>query len=62
MSGQAPNESLRPDFAARGFDFLSKPFRPDGLLRAVRGAIDRTPLAVGSVSEGPASIRPSLSL
>ncbi len=32
MSGQAPNELLHPDVLARGFSFLSKPFRPDGLL------------------------------
>jgi DNA-binding NtrC family response regulator len=61
MSGQAPNEPLRPDIAARGFDFLSKPFRPDGLLRAVRGAIDREPRS-RSVSDGAGAVRPSLSL
>jgi CheY-like chemotaxis protein len=61
MSGQAPSESMRPDIAARGFDFLSKPFRPDGLLRAVRGAIDRQPRS-RPVSAETVSVRPSLSL
>jgi signal transduction histidine kinase/CheY-like chemotaxis protein len=61
MSGQAPNEPLRPDIASRGFDFLSKPFRPDGLLRAVRGAIDREPRG-RLVSDVAGAVRPSLSL
>ena len=39
MSGQTISEFTRPDFAGRRFEFLSKPFRPEGLVRAVRGAI-----------------------
>jgi signal transduction histidine kinase/FixJ family two-component response regulator len=61
MSGQGAGEAIRPDIAAKGFEFLSKPFRPDGLLRAVRGAIDRQPRA-RSVSAEAGVVRPSLSL
>jgi CheY-like chemotaxis protein len=61
MSGQATGELARPDVAARGFDFLSKPFRPDILVRAVRGAIDRKPRGL-SVSGAAGAVRPSLSL
>jgi two-component system C4-dicarboxylate transport response regulator DctD len=61
MSGQASNELARPDVAAKGFDFLSKPFRPDGLLRAVRGAIERKPRAIPA-PEAADVARPSLSL
>ncbi len=43
MSGQTTSDLTRLDFAGARFEFLSKPFRPDGLLRAVRGALDRTP-------------------
>ncbi len=61
MSGEAPGESIRPDIVARGFDFLSKPFRPDGLLRAVRAAVERAPRS-RQASEGANTVRPSLSL
>jgi len=61
MSGQANNELTRPDGAARGFDFLSKPFRPDGLLRAVRGAIDRKPRGLPASDEADVA-RPTLAL
>jgi signal transduction histidine kinase/FixJ family two-component response regulator len=61
MSGQTPGESIRPDSIAKGFSFLSKPFRPDGLLRAVRGAIDCQPHS-RSVSDEAGAVRPSLSL
>jgi signal transduction histidine kinase/FixJ family two-component response regulator len=60
MSGQAANELTRPDGAVRGFDFLSKPFRPDGLLRAVRGAIDRKPRGLPASDKAKVT-RPSLS-
>ena len=43
MSGQTTSDFTRLDFAGARFEFLSKPFRPEGLLRAVRGAIDRQP-------------------
>ena len=43
MSGQTTNDFTRLDFSGRRFEFLSKPFRPEALLRAVRGAIDRAP-------------------
>ncbi len=61
MSGQAPGESIRPDITAKGFDFLCKPFRPDGLLRAVRSAIDRQS-RIRSVSDEAGAVRPSFSL
>jgi signal transduction histidine kinase/ActR/RegA family two-component response regulator len=61
MSGQATGELARPDIAAKGFELLSKPFRPDGLLRAVRGAIDRKPHGL-PISDAAGAARPSLSL
>jgi CheY-like chemotaxis protein len=52
MSGQVSPDFARQDFAEHEFDLLSKPFRPEGLLRAVRGALDRPrpKAAVGSGS------------
>jgi signal transduction histidine kinase/CheY-like chemotaxis protein len=61
MSGQATGQLACPDIAAKGFDFLSKPFRPDGLLRAVRVAIDRKPRS-RPTSDAAGAARPSLSL
>ncbi len=43
MSGQTTSDFTRLDFTGCRFEFLSKPFRTDGLLQAVRGAIDRAP-------------------
>ena len=51
MSGQTTSDFTRLDFAGSRFEFLSKPFRPEGLLRAVRGAIDRQPEVRGQKSE-----------
>jgi signal transduction histidine kinase/ActR/RegA family two-component response regulator len=42
MSGQASPDFARQDSVAGRFDLLSKPFQPEGLLRAVRRALDRT--------------------
>ena len=41
MSGQATSDFPGLDLPGSRFEFLSKPFRPEGLLQAVRGAIDR---------------------
>ena len=61
MSGQATNELRRSDLTAKGFEFLCKPFRPDGLIRAVRGAISRKPRGRPASDEADVT-RPSLSL
>ena len=42
MSGQVPAEIMQQAFGPERFDFLPKPFRPEGLVRAVRTALDRT--------------------
>ena len=39
MSGQAPGEIVQQAFAPGRFELISKPFRPDGLVRAVRAAL-----------------------
>jgi CheY-like chemotaxis protein len=41
MSGQMVGGLADQDFCGRKFDLLIKPFRPDGLLRAVRSAMER---------------------
>src|SRR5262249_8535521 len=41
MSGQVPPEIMQQLFGAGRFELLSKPFRPEGLVRAVRAAIER---------------------
>jgi signal transduction histidine kinase/ActR/RegA family two-component response regulator len=56
MSGQAHASGVTEGFAADRFDLLAKPFRPEGLLRAVRQALDRPasrrPTPPGSGAEG----------
>jgi signal transduction histidine kinase/ActR/RegA family two-component response regulator len=42
-SGHIPPGFAHEDFAGRDFELLPKPFRPEGLLRAVRAALDRNP-------------------
>jgi signal transduction histidine kinase/ActR/RegA family two-component response regulator len=44
MSGQVTGEFASHDFAGPNFELLPKPFRPEGLLRAVRNALDRPPV------------------
>jgi two-component system C4-dicarboxylate transport response regulator DctD len=41
MSGQSGAELLRQTFQDASFDVLSKPFRTEGLLSAVRVALER---------------------
>ena len=42
-SGHIPPGLIPENFSGRHFDLLPKPFRPEGLLKAVRGALDRDP-------------------
>lgn len=45
MSGKAVLELEDPDMISRQFGLLAKPFRTDGLLTAVRTALNQTPMA-----------------
>jgi signal transduction histidine kinase/ActR/RegA family two-component response regulator len=51
-SGYIPPGFVPEAFASRHFDLLAKPFRPEGLLRAVRAALDR------EMSSQPAGVPP----
>jgi CheY-like chemotaxis protein len=50
MSGQVAAEFAETDFLRGRFDLLSKPFRPEGLLRAVRHALERRPAQADTAS------------
>jgi signal transduction histidine kinase/CheY-like chemotaxis protein len=43
MSGQATQDIAQSEIDGQRFDMLSKPFRPEGLLRAVRSALEAAP-------------------
>jgi CheY-like chemotaxis protein len=47
-SGHVPAGFMPENLAGRSFDLLPKPFRPEGLLRAVRAALDRALSSAGS--------------
>jgi len=47
ISGHANPDFMQQSFAQRPVELLAKPFRPDGLLRAVRNALDRPLVEAG---------------
>jgi signal transduction histidine kinase/CheY-like chemotaxis protein len=53
MSGQVSMDFVQQTFRGSCFEVLPKPFRPEGLLRAVRSALDRTLVAGGRAAGGP---------
>jgi signal transduction histidine kinase/ActR/RegA family two-component response regulator len=57
MSGHVGADFPRQELEGWQFELLPKPFRVDGLLRAVRGALDRAPVRrtarPGGADEGP---------
>lgn len=52
MTGQVSLESVQDRFRGSSFEVLQKPFRPEGLLRVVRAAIDRAPQGKSPVGDG----------
>jgi signal transduction histidine kinase/ActR/RegA family two-component response regulator len=54
MSGQAAPDFGQHDFASQQFELLTKPFRAEGLLRAVRQALDRPDPARAALPAGGA--------
>ncbi len=57
MSGQVSQDFGAPELVDQEIDLLTKPFRPEGLLRAVRGALDRdaSTRATAVTAAGPAT-------
>ena len=57
MSGHVAGDFPEQVFGGRRFELLAKPFRPEGLLRAVRAALDRPPPRRTPPEGGPAAGR-----
>jgi two-component system cell cycle sensor histidine kinase/response regulator CckA len=53
MSGHISTEFAQENFGNWNFELLQKPFRPDGLLQAVRNALERAPQPPRKRSGGP---------
>jgi signal transduction histidine kinase/CheY-like chemotaxis protein len=53
MSGHVFPSFPKEELAGGPFDFLSKPFRPEGLLSAVRSALDRASQRLPTACAGP---------
>jgi signal transduction histidine kinase/CheY-like chemotaxis protein len=56
MSGHVGPDFPRQELEGWQFELLPKPFRVDGLLRAVRGALDRTPARRSTARPGGAAM------
>ncbi|MFL5245133.1 MAG: response regulator [Gemmataceae bacterium] len=54
MSGQVSADMAQEDLPGAALDFLAKPFRPDGLLSAVRSALERGARRVPAAAGSPA--------
>jgi signal transduction histidine kinase/ActR/RegA family two-component response regulator len=56
MSGYVSAEFARANFGSWNFNLLQKPFRAEGLLRAVRAALDRRPRRAPAPAGEPAAV------
>jgi signal transduction histidine kinase/ActR/RegA family two-component response regulator len=54
MSGQVSADLAQEDLPGAGLEFLAKPFRPDGLLSAVRSALERGARRIPATAGSPA--------
>jgi CheY-like chemotaxis protein len=61
MSAHVSSDFAHEDFARRGFDLLCKPFRPEGLVRAVRTALSRCGSRSGEAGPGVSWVTPATS-